>query len=125
FENWRAPFKPWIRGGRTVKPLTGDEDVFGDGTVTMLAMPGHTPGHFVLLVRLEHAAPVLLSGDLAHFRENYEDNGVPPTWGFNRADSLASLDRFKRIAANVRATVVIQHDARDIPKVPAFPAAAE
>ena len=125
FENWRAPFSPWIHGGGTVKALMADEDVFGDRTVTMLAMPGHTPGHFVLLVRLERSGPVLLSGDLAHFRENYEDNGVPPTWGFNRAASLASLDRFKRIAANLHATVVIQHDARDIPKVPAFPAAAE
>jgi N-acyl homoserine lactone hydrolase len=125
FENWRAPFNPWVAGGSHVKALTGDEDVFGDGTVMMLAMPGHTPGHYVLLVRLERAGAFLLSGDLAHFHENYQDNGVPPTWGFDRADSLASLDRFKRIAANLRATVIIQHDARDIAKLPAFPEAAE
>jgi N-acyl homoserine lactone hydrolase len=124
FERWRAPFKSWIGGGQ-VKPLTGDEDVFGDGTVMMLAMPGHTPGHYVLLVRLQRTGAVLLSGDLAHFHENYEDDGVPPTWGFNRADSLASLARFKRIASRLRATVIIQHDRRDIEKLPAFPAAAE
>jgi hypothetical protein len=30
----------------------------------------------------------------------------------------------KKIAANLKATVIIQHDARDIGKLPAFPAAA-
>jgi N-acyl homoserine lactone hydrolase len=30
----------------------------------------------------------------------------------------------KKLAANLKATVVIQHDMRDIEKLPAFPAAA-
>jgi hypothetical protein len=32
--------------------------------------------------------------------------------------------RFKKTAAQLKATVIIQHDARDIGKLPAFPAAA-
>ena len=67
---------------------------------------------------------MLLTGDQAHFRENYEANGVP-TFNFNRADTLASFDRFKQIAKNLNATVIIQHDPRDIDKLPAFPAAAK
>lgn len=118
-------FAPWISGGSKVEPLSGDKkDVFGDGTVVMLSMPGHTPGHHSLLVRLKETGNVLLSGDVTHFRENYENDGVP-TWNFNRADSLASLDRFRRIAKNLQATVIIQHDPRDIGKLPAFPAAAK
>ena len=39
-------------------------DVFGDGRVIIHAMPGHTPGHSVLLVRLENAGSHLLTGDL-------------------------------------------------------------
>ena len=35
------------------------------------------------------------------------------------------MDRIKKIAANLKATVVIQHDARDIGKLPAFPDAAK
>jgi len=31
----------------------------------------------------------------------------------------------KKLAANVKATIIIQHDARDIEKLPAFPAAAK
>lgn len=124
FAAWRALFAPWISGASKVEPLSQDKkDVFGDGSVVMLSMPGHTPGHHALLLRLPQTGAVLLSGDLTHFRENYQTDGVP-TWNSNRADTLASLDRFKEIARNLRATVIIQHDPRDIGKLPAFPDAA-
>jgi N-acyl homoserine lactone hydrolase len=117
-------FAPWISGGSKVEPQAGDKDVFGDGSVIMLNMPGHTPGHHSLLVKLKDMGPVLITGDLEHFHENYDSNGVP-TFNWDRAASLASIDRFKKIAANLKATVIIQHDARDIGKLPAFPAAAK
>ena len=119
-----APFANWISGGGKVEPLPGDKDVFGDGTVVVLNTPGHTPGHHSLLVRLKEKGPVLLTGDLAHFHENYDSNGVP-SFNTDRAATLASLDRFKKIASNLNATVIIQHDARDVGKLPAFPAAAK
>jgi N-acyl homoserine lactone hydrolase len=119
-----ANFAHWISGGGKAEPVSGDKDVFGDASVIMLNTPGHTPGHHSLLVKLKDKGNVLLTGDLAHFRENYDSNGVP-TFNTNRADTLASLDRFKQLAANLKATVIIQHDARDIDKLPAFPAAAK
>lgn len=119
-----APFKHWLPGGAgKMEPLTGDKDVFGNGSVVVLATPGHTPGHRSLLVRLPQTGAVIITGDLAHFRENYDSQGVPP-FNTGRADTLASLDRFRKIAANLNATVIIQHDGRDIGKLPAFPAAA-
>ena len=117
-------FKEWIGTGRKVEPLSLDKDVFGDGTVVILRTPGHTPGHSSLLVKLKSMGPVLLTGDLVHFRENYESDGVP-AFNYDRAATVASLERFKKIAANLKATVVIQHDARDIGKLPAFPNAAK
>jgi hypothetical protein len=77
-----------------------------------------------VLVNLKEMGPVLISGDLTHFRENYDSNGVP-TFNTDRAASLASIDRFKKIAASLKATVIIQHDARDVSKLPAFPASAK
>ena len=117
-------FATWIKGEGKVEPVPLDKDVFGDGSVLMLNTPGHTPGHHSLLVKLKEKGNVLLSGDLSHFHENYEANGVP-TFNTDRAETLASIDRFKKIAANLKATVIIQHDARDIGKLPAFPAAAK
>jgi N-acyl homoserine lactone hydrolase len=118
-----AGFKHWISGGGKVEPQAGDKDVFGDGTVMVLRTPGHTPGHQSLLVRLKEKGPVILTGDAAHFHENYENNGVP-SFNYDRAETLASLDRIKQIEKNLHATVIIQHDPRDIAKLPAFPAAA-
>src|SRR6058998_4001247 len=119
-----AGFKSWIDEKRKVEPLTTDKDVFGDGSVIVLRMPGHTPGHSSLLLRLKEMGPVLLTGDLLHFRENYESGGVP-SFNFDRAATVASIERMKQIAANLKATVVIQHDMRDIGKLPPFPAAAK
>jgi N-acyl homoserine lactone hydrolase len=119
-----ANFAHWISGGGKVEPLPGDKDVFGDGSVIMLNTPGHTPGHHSLLVKLKDKGNVLITGDLAHFRENYDSNGVP-TFNTSRAETLASLDRFKQLAKNLNATVIIQHDARDIEKLPVFPASAK
>lgn len=119
-----APFANWITGGGKVDPVVGDRDVFGDGSVIMLSTPGHTPGHHSLLVKLREMGNVLLTGDLAHFHENYDSDGVP-TFNTSRAETVASLERFKKIATNLKATVIIQHDARDVGKLPAFPAAAK
>ena len=116
-------FKHWISGGGKVEPQPADKDVFGDGTVMILRTPGHTPGHQSLLVRTKESGAFILVGDAAHFRENYESNGVPG-FNFDRAQTIASLDRIKDIAKNLKATVIIQHDPRDIGKLPAFPAAA-
>jgi len=113
----------WISGGGNVEPVPQDKDVFGDGTVVMLYTPGHTPGHHALLVRLAQMGPVILSGDMAHFNENYESGGVP-IFNTDRAQTIASIDRIKKIAANSKATLIIQHDARDVGKLPAFPASA-
>lgn len=115
-------FGHWLSGGGKVEPIDGDKDVFGDGRVTILAMPGHTEGHQALLVRLA-SGPVLISGDQYHFTENREVGGVP---GFNidRADTLASHDRFEKLARNLDATVIIQHEPADVAKLPVFPEAA-
>ena len=117
-------FAEWIAEKRKVETLSADKDVFGDGSVMILRAPGHTPGHSMLLVRLKEMGPVLLSGDAVHFHENYEHDGVP---GFNddRAQTLASIQRMKAIEKNLKATVIIQHDPRDIGKLPAFPNAAK
>jgi N-acyl homoserine lactone hydrolase len=89
-----------------------------------LNTPGHTPGHHSLLVKLSRMGPVILTGDAAHFRENYETVGVP-SFNHDRAQTVASIDRIRKIAANMKATVVIQHDARDVSKLPAAPESAK
>jgi glyoxylase-like metal-dependent hydrolase (beta-lactamase superfamily II) len=118
------PLDHWINGDGKIEEISGDKDIFGDGSVIMLGMPGHTPGHHGLLVKLARTGHVLLSGDAAHFRENYVNNGVP-SFNFDRAQTLASLERFKALEKNLRATMIIQHEPGDLKKLPTFPAFAE
>jgi glyoxylase-like metal-dependent hydrolase (beta-lactamase superfamily II) len=117
------PFGPWRGDGKKVTPVTADHDLFGDGSVTALHLPGHTPDHLALLVRLA-SGPVLLSGDLYHATEARQKRGVPP-FNTDRAATLASMDRFEKLAKDLGAKVIIQHEPADIAKLPAFPAAAK
>ena len=110
--------------GENVRLVSGDHDVFGDGSVVTLFTPGHTPGHQALLVRLANAGPVILSGDWAHFTENRESRGVPD-FNWNRADTLASMDRLEDLAANLGARIIIAHEPDDIATLPQFPAALD
>lgn len=104
-----------------IRLVDGDTDVFGDGSVRLLLLPGHTPGHQALQLRLPHAGVVLLSGDLYHSREARRLRRVPKV-NVDRAATLASMERFEAIAARTHARVVIQHDPRDVALLPHFPA---
>jgi glyoxylase-like metal-dependent hydrolase (beta-lactamase superfamily II) len=118
------PFEGWIKGENKVEPQVTDKDVFGDGSVIVLRTPGHTPGHQALLVKLPQTGAVILSGDAVHFHENYDSDGVP-WFNFDRAQTVASIERLKKLVAAQKAKLIIQHDARDIDKLPAFPTAAK
>lgn len=115
---------PWTKNGGAKTLVRGDLDVFGDGTVVMLATPGHTAGHHSLEVRLARFGEVLLSGDLYH-SEAQRASGVPAPHDADQAAARASMARFEALARARHATVVIQHDPADIGKLPAFPKGAD
>ena len=119
-----ARLRLWIDGRAPKTLVDGDYDVFKDGSVVMLATPGHTPGHHSLLVRLKTFGPVLLSGDLYH-SESQRERQEPAPHDFDRAATLRSFHRFEAMAAALHATVVVQHDPGDIGKLPRFPRAAD
>lgn len=97
-----------------------DRDIFGDGSVRILKAPGHTPGHRMLLVKLRESGPMLVTGDLYHTRENYE-KGLVPGENTDRADTLASFNRFAGIKRNNQARVIVQHSPEDFAALPTFP----
>jgi glyoxylase-like metal-dependent hydrolase (beta-lactamase superfamily II) len=105
--------------------ISGDYDVFHDGSVRILKAPGHTPGHQVLLLKLAHTGPVMLSGDLYHLRSDRphgETSARLMIVNSSRAESLASINRIETILKNTRARLIIQHDPDDIKSLPVSPA---
>src|SRR5947209_4166356 len=92
-----------------VTKLEGDRDVFGDGSVTIIATPGHTPGHQSLLVKLPQTGALVLSGDAVHFKGNWENRGVPSN-NTDKEKTLASMQRIADVLAKEKAQLWINHD---------------
>ena len=93
-----------------VDALSGQRDVFGDGRIVLIHLPGHTPGSIGALAQLDRTGRYLLAGDTVSLRETL-DTGIIPrnTWN---ADALAkSLDEVRRIEAS-GATILCSHDAK-------------
>ena len=85
--------------------------MFGDGSVRIVPTPGHTPGHESLMVDLPKTGWILLSGDVAHFRDNFDNRRVP---GGN-TDKIASVTSMQHVADLVEtyhAQFWINHDAK-------------
>jgi N-acyl homoserine lactone hydrolase len=87
----------------------GDSDVFGDGSVKIIATPGHTPGHQSLLVKLPKTGAIVLTGDAVHFKDNWDNRRVPSI-NFDKDKTLASMQRIADVLAKEKAQLWINHD---------------
>ena len=99
--------------------LDGDTDVFGDGSVTLISTPGHTPGSQSLLVHLKNSGFIILSGDVVHLEENFEKN-IVPSLNTDKATSIASMDRVRRMIATYQAKLFIKAQSDTLRLLPAF-----
>jgi len=106
---------------KNLQLLDGDTDVFGNGSVILLATPGHTPGHQSLLVHLKNSGFILLSGDVVHLQENFAKN-IVPSLNTDKAASIASMERVRQLIATYKATLFINHDKRQTDKLRLLPA---
>lgn len=100
---------PRFKPEHPVTKLEGDRDVFGDGSVTIISTPGHTPGHQSLLVKLPKTGALVLSGDAVHFQSNWENRRVP-AMNTGQEETRASMQRIADILAKEHATLWINHD---------------
>ncbi|MCK1277785.1 N-acyl homoserine lactonase family protein [Bradyrhizobium sp. 61] len=101
--------EPRFKPSHPVELLAGDKDVFGDGSVTILSTPGHTPGHQSLLVKLPKTGAVVLSGDAVHFKDNWDNRRVP-SMNANKDQSAASMQKIADTLTKEKAQLWINHD---------------
>jgi N-acyl homoserine lactone hydrolase len=109
---WPTPFGAGrFKPEHPVTKLEGDHDVFGDGSVTIISTPGHTPGHQSLVVKLPKTGVVVLSGDAVHFKDNWENRRVP-AGNVDKDKTLASMQRIADLLAQTHGQLWINHDKR-------------
>ncbi len=101
--------------------VTGDEyDVFGDGSVTIFGTPGHTPGHQSVHVRLAERGPVIFSGDIAHFWDNFCCRRVPHM-NVSESSTKESMDKVDAIVQAEHAELWINYDWEQSQTIPHAP----
>jgi N-acyl homoserine lactone hydrolase len=93
----------------TPEALSGQRDVFGDGKIVLIELPGHTPGSIGALVQLERSGTFLLAADTVSVRVSL-DTGVHPR-NVQDHDALErSFTEIRRIEAG-GTTILCGHDA--------------
>mgnify|MGYP007039563791 CR=1 FL=1 len=66
----------------------------------------------------------MIGGDLFHTKENEREWRVPVN-NVNRADTLASFERARRLGRTYRARFIVQHSPEDFASLPQFPTPLE
>jgi len=104
--------------GQTVRKISGELDLFGDGTVTCIPTYGHTPGHQSLRVRTSRGEFVLC-GDACYLKRTLDELHLPGVLS-DREAMLAVLLRFRALqAAGTR--ILFGHDPEFWKTVPQGP----
>ena len=64
---------------------------------------------------------IILSGDVVHSEENFENNIVPPL-NTDKEKSIASMEKIRQMIAIYKATLFINHDKKQTDKLKLLPA---
>jgi glyoxylase-like metal-dependent hydrolase (beta-lactamase superfamily II) len=96
----KGPLREWAFAGDAGGRFEGVVDVFGDGSVWALHVPGHTPGSTAFLVRTPDG-PHLLIGDVTHTRWGWENGVEPGSFSHDPPASAVSLEKLKALADEV------------------------
>jgi glyoxylase-like metal-dependent hydrolase (beta-lactamase superfamily II) len=94
--------------GQPMQAVNGERDVFGDGKLVLIPLPGHTQGTLGATVNLDRDGSFLLASDAVSLRENLDTDTAPRnTW--NADALLQSFAEIRRIEKS-GATIVCGHD---------------
>jgi N-acyl homoserine lactone hydrolase len=88
--------------------IDGERDLFGDGRIVAIPLPGHTPGTTGALVALDKSGTFFLASDTVSLRSTL-DTGIIPRNTWNAEALEKSLAQVRRIEAG-GVTVLCGHD---------------
>lgn len=91
--------------------LTGDMDIYGDGSLVIKRWVGHTPGSQMMIVRLPKSGTIILTSDNVYFKENVEKN-IPPNvvLAYDPAGIMRAYEWIRYMQAAEKADFFTAHD---------------
>ncbi|QLC22028.1 N-acyl homoserine lactonase family protein [Parasphingopyxis sp. CP4] len=88
--------------GQPVKQVSGEHDLFGDGSVVLFPTPGHTPGHQSVRVQTG-GGEAILCGDCCNMRQSLDEMHLPDhAWSLDACrNSLELLSKLRDKGARI------------------------
>ena len=100
--------REWNHAQRGFDTFEGQRDLFGDGRVILLPVPGHTQGMTAALVALDESGEFLLASDAVAVEANLVEGYAPRnSWDLDKA--VEAIAEIKAIADR-GAQVIFGHD---------------
>jgi glyoxylase-like metal-dependent hydrolase (beta-lactamase superfamily II) len=115
-----APSAPDFDHPLAYRPVDGEHDVFGDGTVVLIPTHGHTPGHQSLRVRAGKGADLVLAADACYTRENMDRDLLPGVL-WDPGEMARSLAHLRALRDRQGATIIFGHDPAQWEELPRAP----
>lgn len=94
----KQPLQEWQFQPDPQYKFEGIIDLFEDGSVFVISVPGHTAGSVAFLIRTTQG-PVLLTGDACHTRWGWEHTVEPGDFTADHERNLKSLKSMKDLVA--------------------------
>ena len=91
----------------SIQTITGDQEIAKG--LHLFETPGHSAGHYSLLVELPHRRPMLFSFDACNSRRHL-DLMVISSFHLDPVANVASMERLKSLAAHHDAELFFSHD---------------
>ncbi|MEK2645615.1 MBL fold metallo-hydrolase [Bdellovibrio sp. BCCA] len=116
----KTPWKTYELENKEYEGYSKSRDIFGDGSLVLVGMPGHTPGSVGLFINIGNKKRAFLVGDTVWNSEALE-NGLPKFWlsrKFADTNSDEVLERIKELQALHKKypelLIVPSHDAKAV-----------
>jgi glyoxylase-like metal-dependent hydrolase (beta-lactamase superfamily II) len=100
--------------------VTGEYDIFGDGSLVLFPTYGHTPGHQSLRIRATKGTELVLTGDACYTKINM-DQDLLPSISFDESEMRRSLGKLRDLRDKQGATIIYGHDPQQWQEIPHAP----
>jgi 4-pyridoxolactonase len=107
FERFGYSDRSWDYEGASFRTISGDTELARG--LWLFETPGHTIGHYSLLVTPDSGPPMVFAFDVVYTAEALE-KGVQPGFHYDPVAGVASVERVKQVAAENEAEIFFSHD---------------